>query len=197
MNDDFGFSVGSPEAVLNEIYFRFHHRHVVLRSALQHEARTQSREIGNAGNIEKHILWQHSRQPGENLFRAPSLTLEIHDIRLHEDRAAIAEYRHGLSRESQIGILFHAQTKSLSGRLQKISIAGGTLRIEFEIFDAAVVQNDDLDVLPTHVDDDVRIFVKLERRFGMSDRFDERHVCVQNVFQNVFRVAGGRNSQHF
>src|SRR5580704_10882182 len=40
VHDDLGFLADSAEAILNEIHFSFHHRHVVLCSALQHEACT-------------------------------------------------------------------------------------------------------------------------------------------------------------
>jgi hypothetical protein len=59
------------------------------------------------------------------------------------------------------------------------------------------VQDDDFDVLPAHVDDDVRIFVELESRFRVCHRLDQRYVRVQNVFQDVFRVASGSDSENF
>ena len=81
--------------------------------------------------------------------------------------------------------------------MQEISIARRALRVELEIFYAAVVQDDDLDVLAAHIDDHVRIFVELQRRFGVRDGFHQRDVGIQNIFQNVFRVAGGRDPEHF
>src|ERR1700680_824763 len=61
MNDDFGLLAGSAEAVLNEIHFRFHHCHVVLRSTLQHKTRAQRRQIGNTGYVEEYVLRQDGR----------------------------------------------------------------------------------------------------------------------------------------
>ena len=197
VDDDFRLLARGAEAVIDEVHFRFHHRHVVLRPALQHETRSQRREIGNAGHVQEHILGKHGCKACQDFLRPPALPLEVHDVRLHEDGAAVAENRHGLSRECQIGILFDAQPKTFGGRLQEIAIARGALGIQLEIFDPAVVQDDDLDVLPAHVDDDVRIFVKLERRLGVRHGLYQRDVGVQDVFQNVLRIAGGGHSQDF
>ena len=57
------------------------------------------------------------------------------------------------------------------------------------------MQNDDLNILPAHVDDDVRIFIELEGRLGVRHGLDQRDVGVQHVFQNVLGVAGGGYSQ--
>ena len=58
------------------------------------------------------------------------------------------------------------------------------------------MEDDELDVLTTDVNDDVRIFVELESRFGMRDCFDQRYVCVEDVFENVFRVAGRADAEN-
>ncbi len=59
------------------------------------------------------------------------------------------------------------------------------------------MQNDDLDVLPTHVHDDVRILVELQRRFRMSDSLDQSHVRIEHILQNVFCISGCRNPENF
>ena len=102
-----------------------------------------------------------------------------------------------LRRESQIGILLDVQAETFRRGLQEVSIARRALRVQLEIFHAAVVQDDDLDVLPAHIDDDVRIFVKLQRRLGVRHGLHQRHVGMQNIFQNVFRIAGRGDAQHF
>ena len=71
------------------------------------------------------------------------------------------------------------------------------LRVQLEILHAPVVQDDDLDVLPANVNDDVRIFIELQRRLRVGHGFNQRHIRLENVFENVFRVAGRRNTQHF
>ena len=180
---------------MNEIHFRLHHRHVVLRSPLQHKACAQRREIGNAGYVEEHVLGEHGGQTCQDFLGTPTLTLEVHDVGLHEHGATVAKHRHRLSGEGEVGILFDAQPEPFRSRLEKVSIAGGALRIQFEIFHPAIVKNDDLDILPTHVDDHVRIFIELERRLRVSHGLDQSHVGVQDVFQNIFGVAGGGDSQ--
>ena len=113
VHDDFRLLAGGAEAVADEIHFRFHDGKIVLRSALQDEARAERREIRNAGDVEENILRQHGSKSGENFFRPPALALEVHDVRLHEHRAAIAEYRHGLRGEGQIGVLLRLSGRSL------------------------------------------------------------------------------------
>ena len=197
VDNDLRLSPGGAETVADEIDLRLHDGKIVLRSALQNKARSKRREIRNAGDIEEDVLRQHSSEPGKNLLRPPSLPLEVHNVGLHEHRAAIAENRHSLRRECQVRILRHIKPKALDRRLQEISVACRALRVQLEVLHAALVQDDDLDVLPAHVDDDVRIFVELERRFRVRDRFDQRNICVENVFENVLRITGRRNAQHF
>ena len=91
----------------------------------------------------------------------------------------------------------HLHAEAFGRRLQEISVAGRALRIQLEILHAAVLQNDQLDVLPANVDDDVRIFIKLQRRFGVRDGLHQRDIGVQHIFQDVLRVAGGAYAQHF
>src|ERR1700759_5868697 len=49
MDNDLRLLALGPETGLYEIHFCFHHCQVVLRAALQHEARSQRGEIWNAG----------------------------------------------------------------------------------------------------------------------------------------------------
>ena len=182
---------------MNKVHFRFHDSHIVLRAALQNEARAQSREIRNAGHVEEYVLGKHCGQTGKNFFRAPALALEIHDVRLHEDGTAVAEDRHRLRRESQVGVLFDAQAKTFGCGLQEISVARGALGVEFEVFYSPVMEDDDFDVLTADIDDDVGIFVELQRRFGVRNSFHQCHVSVQNIFQDVLCVTRGGDSQDF
>ena len=92
-------------------------------------------------------------------------------------------------------MLLSAQPESFCSGLQKIAVAGGALRVQLEILHPAVVQDDDLDILSAHVDDDVRILIKLQRRLSVSHGLHERDIRVQLVLQNIFGVAGGGDSQ--
>src|SRR5271155_455552 len=69
MHDDFRLLAGRAEAVADEIYFGLHDREIILRTALQHEPRAERRKIGNARDVEEHVLRQHRGQPGKNFFR--------------------------------------------------------------------------------------------------------------------------------
>ena len=59
------------------------------------------------------------------------------------------------------------------------------------------MEDDDLDILPTHIDDDMWIFIELERGFCMRDGLDEGDIGVEDVFQNVLRVTCRRDAQNF
>src|SRR5207253_3109899 len=162
VHDDFRLLSGSTETVADEIHFRFDDSEVILRAALQHEPRTQSCKVGNAGDVEKYILWQHRCQTGEDFLRAPPLALEIHDVRLHEYRAAVAKNRHGLRGKSQVGVLIHIEAEAFRRGLQEIPIPRGALGVELEILHPAVVQDDNFDVLPANIHDHMRIFIELQ-----------------------------------
>src|SRR5208283_1746418 len=127
MHNNLRLLSGGAETIADEIDLGLDHGEVILRSTLQDEARAQGREIRDAGDVQENILRQHRCEPGENLLGPPALPLEVHNVRLHEHRAAIAENRHGLRRERQISVLSYVQPESLRGGLQKISIAGGAL----------------------------------------------------------------------
>src|SRR5271165_3141549 len=90
VHDNLRLAAAGAEAGANEVHFRFHDSHIVLRAALQHEARPKRSQIGNAGHVQEHVLWQHGGKTCQDLFRAPALALEVHNVRLHEDRAAVS-----------------------------------------------------------------------------------------------------------
>ena len=125
------------------------------------------------------------------------MTLEVHNVGLHEHGAAVAEHRHGLGRERKIGVLIDAESEAFGRGLQEISVACRALRIQLEVFDASVVQDDDFDVLPAHVHNHVWIFVEFEGRLGVGNCLHQRHVSVENIFQDVLRIASGCDAQYF
>ena len=81
--------------------------------------------------------------------------------------------------------------------MEEVSVPRGALGVELEVFYAAVVQDNDFDVLAADIDDHVRVFVKLERGFGVCHGFHQGDIGLQNIFQNVLGVASGRDTQHF
>ena len=99
--------------------------------------------------------------------------------------------------KGQIGELFDLQAEPFRGGLQEVAVARRALRVQLEILYAAVFQDNELDVLAADVDDDVRIVVKLERGFGVGDRFDQADIGFQNILENVFGVAGGCDAENF
>src|SRR6185369_12836747 len=197
VNDDFRTLACCPETAVDEIHFGFDDCKIVLCSSLQHKTRAKCREVGDAGHVQKHVLRQNGCQASEDFFRAPALALKVHDVGLHEHRASVAEHGHGIRGEGQISVLLHFQPKAFRSRLQEVAVPRRALGIELEIFDPAVVQDDQLDILPTHVDNDVRIIVELQSRLGMRNGLNQRDVGLQDILQNVFRVSGGRDTQNF
>ena len=163
VHNNLGLPARRTKTVSNEIHFCLYHCQVVLRPSLQHKAGAERSKIRNTRNVQENVLRKHGSQAGEDFLSTPPLTLKIHDVRLHENSAAIAKNWHGICRKCEVGVLVHVVAKSLGGGLQEISVAGGALRVELEILHAPVVQNDDLDVLTTHVHDYMWVLVELQR----------------------------------
>ena len=107
MHDDFRLLAGSTEAVADEIDLGLHHGKIVLGSPLQNKPRTQRGEIGDAGDIQEDVLRKHGGEAREDLFGLPPLALEVHDIGLHKNGAAITEDGHGLRGKGQVSELIN------------------------------------------------------------------------------------------
>src|SRR5438270_1153248 len=156
------FAIGS-ETGLDEINLGFDHGQVVLCAALEDEAAAERGQIRNTGYVEEDVLREHIGETCQNLFGPPALALEVDDVGLHEDRASIAKGRHGFGGEGDVGKLFHLHAKALCCRLQEVAVAGGTLRVQLEVFYATVFQDNELNVLAPDIDDDMGIVVELQR----------------------------------
>ena len=152
--------------------------------------------FGIPATYRKMFFGRTAGQSGEDLFAAPALALEVDDVGLHEHRAAVAEDRHSLRGKRDVGILLDLVAQSFGRALQEVSIARRALRVELEVFDATVFQDDELDVLPAHVDDDVRILVELHRRLGVRHGLDQRYVGLEHIVQDVFGVTGGAHAEN-
>ncbi len=153
------------------------------------------REVRDLRDVQPDVLRQHVAQAGHDLFRLPALALEIHDVGLHEHRAAVAERGEALGAERDVGVLLHRDVEALRGGLQEVAVARRALRVELEILDAAVLQDDDLDVLPAHVADHVDVFVEVQAGLGVRHGLDQRGIGADHVLQDVLGVAGGAHAQ--
>ena len=89
------------------------------------------------------------------------MTLEVDDVGLHEDRAAVAERGITLGGERDVGKLLDRIAEALRGGLQEVAVAGAALRVEFKVLDAPVLQDDDLDVLAAHVANHIHVVVEV------------------------------------
>ena len=140
-------------------------------------------------DVQEDVLRQHGGQSGENLAGLPTPPLKADDVGLEEDGASIPEIRHGLRRERHVGVALDRNAELLGRGLKEVAVARRALRVQLEVDDAALAQQDQLDVLAADVDDDLRIVVESQRRFGVGDRLDERGVRLQHVAQNVLGVS--------
>src|SRR5262249_45458202 len=149
----------ATEVRSDEVDFGFDGRQVVLCASLENEPRPKLCEVRNARDVQEDVLRQNGRQTGEDLFRRPSLTLEVHDVGLHEHGAAVPEDRHRVRGERAVREFLDRNAEGFGGRLEKVPVPGRTLRVQLEVLDAPLVQDDQLDILSADVDDDVRILV--------------------------------------
>ncbi len=195
MHDDLGLHALRLEALLNKIDLRLDRGEVVLSAALQDKARTQLGEVRDLRDVEPDVLWQNVGEPRHDLLGRPALTLEVDDIRLHEDRTAVAEGRHRLGREGEAGVLAHVVAKARRRALQEVTVARRALSVELEVLHLAVFQDDDLDVLAADVTDDIDVVIKVQRALAMSDSLDDRRIGPQHIAEDVLRVAGGANAE--
>ena len=62
VDDHVGLHVLALEARLDEIHLRLHRGQVVLRAALQQEARADGGKVGNLRNVQPDVLGQHVAQ---------------------------------------------------------------------------------------------------------------------------------------
>src|SRR5215472_13118929 len=160
VDNDFRLAAGGVEVGMNKVDFSLHRRQVLLRVSLKHKAISELGQVGNAGDIQKDILGQYRGQARQDLFGLPALALEVYDVRLHEHGAAVAEHLHGLRGKGDVGVIINGNAQRFRGGLQEIAVAGRALRVELEVFDAAIFQDDQFDVLAADVHDDVGIVIE-------------------------------------
>ena len=123
VHDDVGLHVLAFEARLDEIHLGLDGRQVVLRAALQQETPADGREVRNLRNVEPDILGQHVAETGHDLFRLPALTLEVHNVALHEYRAAVAEAREAVAGERPDHARLVHDTHAVVPRIRDVEIA--------------------------------------------------------------------------
>ena len=59
------------------------------------------------------------------------------------------------------------------------------------------MQDDQLNILSSDINDDMGIVVELERRFRVSYGFHQRYVRFEHVFQDVFCISGSSHPENF
>ena len=89
-------------------------RHVA--AALQQEARADGREVGDLRSIQRDVPGSTFAQARHDLFRLPSLAVEVRDVAVHEHRTSVAERGEALRGESGIGICLDQRRGRVPGR---------------------------------------------------------------------------------
>ena len=84
--------------------------------------------------------------------------------------------------KGEVGELIDVQPETFGGGLEEVSISGGALRVELEVFYAAVVEDDDFDILAADVHDHVWVFVEFQGGFRVGYGFHQGDVGLQNIF---------------
>ncbi len=188
--------LGAGDALLDVVDLRLDRREVVLRAALEHVARAQRGEPRDLHHVLPDVLGQHLGEAGEKLLLGEALLLEVDAIGVEEDGAAVAELGRELGAEGGVGVLGHRQAELVGHRLEEHAVAGGARVGEAEVGDVAVLHEQDLDVLPADVADDVDLAEVAHRAHHVGDGLDDVHVGAHRLFEHVGRVAGGAEAQH-
>ena len=136
------------------------------------------------------VLRQHLREAGEHLLLREALLLEVHAIGVEEDGAAVAELRRELGLERDVGELGDRDAERVGRRLQQHAVAGRAAVRQAEVGDVAVLHEQDLDVLPADVADDVDVAEEVHRAHHVRDGLDDVHVGAHALLEHVGRVAG-------
>src|SRR5450432_3201011 len=123
VDDYVGLDVLALETRFDEVDLGLNRSQVVLCSTLQQETRADGREVGDLRNVQPDILGKHIAEAGHDLFGLPSLTLEVDDIALHEDGAAVSEGREAFRGESSVGVVFDGDIETLRRGLQEVAVA--------------------------------------------------------------------------
>ena len=117
-------------------------------------------------------------RPGEQLLLRVALLLEVDAVGVEEHRAAVAELRRELGLERDVGVLGDRDAELIGHRLQQHAVAGRALVRQAEVLDVAVLHEQDLDVLPADVADDVDVAEEVRRRHHVRDGLDDVRVGV-------------------
>ncbi len=66
----------------------------------EEQSASQGCDVGDAGNVLEDVLGKNRGQTRQDLFRFPTLTLKIDNVRLKEDGTAIAKLGHSPARKA-------------------------------------------------------------------------------------------------
>ena len=136
----------------------------------------ERREARDLHHVLPDVLRQHLREAGEQLLLREALLLEVHAVGVEEDGAAVAELGRELGAEGGVGVLGDLEAELIGHRLQQHAVAGRALVREAEVRDVAVLHEQDLDVLPADVADDVDVAEELHGAHHVRDGLDDVHV---------------------
>ena len=183
--------IGVRDAGGDEIALGLDHRQVVVRAALQQERSSEAAQVRLLDHVQPDVLGQDLCQACHDLVRLPAQLLEVRDVLLQEDGAAVVEGGGPLGPKGQLRELGDVEPEASGGALEKVAIAGRALGVQLEVLHPAVLHDDDFDVLAAHISDDVHVGVVAQGRLRVGHRLRYGDVGAQGLLHDVLGVAGG------
>ena len=180
---------GAGDLRPDEIGLRLDGRQVVLGPALEDERPAELRQVRLLDDVEPDVLRQDPGHPRQDLLLLPPELLEVHDVRFQENGASVGEDRKTLGPEGGVGEIGDGVPEPLRRGLEEVAVSGGALRIEPEVLDRAVLEEDHLDVLAAHVHDHVGVGVVVEGRLGVGHRLHDGDVGQERLLEHVLGVS--------
>ena len=135
-------------ASFDEVVLGLDHGEVVVCPSLEEEGLAEAGQVRLLDDVEPDVLGQGQGEAGHDLRRLPAELLEVRDVLLQEDGAAVVKSRRPLGAERDVGPLADVIAEAGGRALEEVAVAGRALRVELEVLDGARLHDDDLDVLP-------------------------------------------------
>jgi len=156
---------------------------------LKDKPRAQCGQVWHLGDMQKTFLGSTVANPASIFFRPPPLALKVDDVSLQKHCASIAENRHCIGVEGSLGIVLDGNAQPLGRGLKKVPVAGRALRVQFEVLDAPIAENDELDILAANVHDHMRVLEECMADSVWATVSTQSHVCLQHPLQDVLGIT--------
>ena len=134
-------------------------------------------------------------EAGGDVLDARALLLRLFDRAVHEHRAAAAQLDGMLGEQAELGELVDLHVHRLGEGLDEGAAAGRARLVEHDVVDGAVFDLEALDVLPADIDDEVDLWIEVQRRLEVCDRLQSSAACLDGRLDEVLAVAGRRRAR--